>query len=234
MEFQKTYNSLGRDTSKGKVEKNDIDGKFLDIIYVMYKASNVSLLYKNNKLLNHFTQLLRKQDEMFNKIFSKLFVSNLPSLLIDTNNGNNKTPNLRNIRLLLFMENLTIFLPLQKELESKSNISKKSLLQMESGIESTYNHLQATATIQAIPTITHHHLQSPIGSNAITHPTTRSLGDIPIRGLLLHNQASKQSSKDLYLVNKARKVWFLFKKFYLSQKRKTQRLFKIANYFICL
>lgn len=48
MEFQKTYNSLGRDTWKGKVEKNDIDGKFLDIIYVMYKASNVSLLYKNN------------------------------------------------------------------------------------------------------------------------------------------------------------------------------------------
>lgn len=72
---------------------------------------------------------------MFNKIFSKLFVNNLPSLLIDTNNGNNKTPKLRNIRLLLFVENLTIFLPLQKELESKSNISKKPLLQMESGIE---------------------------------------------------------------------------------------------------
>ena len=47
VDFQKAYDSIQRDELKNKLEKIDINRRFLDIINAIFKASNVSLLYKN-------------------------------------------------------------------------------------------------------------------------------------------------------------------------------------------
>ena len=57
VDFQKAYDSIRSDGLKDKLEKTDISRKYLYIILAMYKAQNISLLYKK-KLQSHFTQLL--------------------------------------------------------------------------------------------------------------------------------------------------------------------------------
>ena len=71
-----------------------------------------------------YTTTWLKQSDILSTVFLNLFINNLLSLLTDTSNGNNEKPKLRdtNISLLLFVNNLTIFPFLQKELQNIINI----------------------------------------------------------------------------------------------------------------
>ena len=71
-----------------------------------------------------YTTTWLKQSDILSTVFLNLFINNLLSLLTDTSNGNNEKPKLRdtNISLLLFVDNLTIFPFLQKELQNIINI----------------------------------------------------------------------------------------------------------------
>ena len=89
----------------------------------MYKAPNVSLLYKN-KVTEPFYTTNGLNRVTLSTIFFNLFISNLPSLLADTSNGNIEKPKLEdtNISSLLFVDDLAIFSLSQKELKNKINI----------------------------------------------------------------------------------------------------------------
>ena len=112
VDFQKEYDSIWRDGRKDKLEKTSINGKFLDIIYAMYKEPNISLLYISKDIERFYATSGLKQGDMLNKIFINLFINDLPSLLACTNNGNNEKPKLeedRNVSSLPFAKVLAIF-----------------------------------------------------------------------------------------------------------------------------
>ena len=90
----------------------------------MYKAPNISLLYKNKITEPFCTTIGLKQGDILSTIFFNLFINDLPSLLADTSNGNIEKPKLEdtNISSLLFADDLAIFSLSQKELQNKINI----------------------------------------------------------------------------------------------------------------
>ena len=123
-DFQKAYDLIRSDGLNDKLEKIGINGKFLEIIHVASKTSSIPLLYKNKVTKQLYTTTWLKQSDILSTVFLNLFINNLLSLLTDTSNGNNEKPKLRdtNISLLLFVDNLTIFPFLQKELQNIINI----------------------------------------------------------------------------------------------------------------
>ena len=90
VDFQKAYESIRRDGLKDKLEKIDINGKFLDIIHAMYKAPNISLLYKNKITEPFYKSVGIKQGDILSTIFFNLFINDLPSFLADASNENNE------------------------------------------------------------------------------------------------------------------------------------------------
>ena len=124
VDFQKAYDLIRRDGLKDKLEKIGINGKFLEITHVISKTSSIPLLYKNKVAKQLYTTTWLKQSDILSTVFLNLFINNLLSLLTDTSNGNNEKPKLQdtNISLLLFVDNLTNFPFLQKELQTKINI----------------------------------------------------------------------------------------------------------------
>ena len=86
-------------------------GNFLDIIHVMYKAPNISLLNKNKVTEPFCTTIRLKESDILSTIFFNLFINDLPSLLADTSNENNEKTNLEdaNISSLFFADDLAIF-----------------------------------------------------------------------------------------------------------------------------
>ena len=124
VDFKKAYDSIRRDGLTDKLKKIGINGKFLDIIHAMYKASNISWLYKNKVTEPFYTTIGLKQGDILNTTFFNLFINDLPSLLADTSNGNIEKPKLEdtNISSLLFADDLAIFSLSQKELQNKINI----------------------------------------------------------------------------------------------------------------
>ena len=54
----------------------------------MYKAPNISLLYKNKVTEPFYKTIGLKQDDILSTIFFNLFINDLPLLLADTSNGN--------------------------------------------------------------------------------------------------------------------------------------------------
>ena len=60
----------------------------------MYKAPNISLLYKNKVTEPFYTTIGLKQGDILSTIFFNLFINDLPSLLADTSNGNIEKPKL--------------------------------------------------------------------------------------------------------------------------------------------
>ena len=82
----------------------------------MYKAPNISLLYKNKVTEPFHTTIGPKQGDILSTIFFNLFINDLPSLLAGTSNGNIGKPKLEdtNICLLLFADDLAIFSLSQK------------------------------------------------------------------------------------------------------------------------
>ena len=88
----------------------------------MYKATNISLSFKYKEPF--YTTIGLKKEDILSTIFFSLFISDLPSLLADTSNGNNEKPKLEdtNISSLLFADDLAIFSLSQKEIHNKTNI----------------------------------------------------------------------------------------------------------------
>ena len=72
VDFQKAYDSIRRDGLKDKLEKIGINGKFLDIIYAMYKAPNISLLYKSKVTGPFYTTIGLKQGDILSTVFFNL------------------------------------------------------------------------------------------------------------------------------------------------------------------
>ena len=54
----------------------------------MYKAQNISLLYKNKVTEPFYKTIGLTQDDILSTIFFNLFINDLPLLLADTSNGN--------------------------------------------------------------------------------------------------------------------------------------------------
>ena len=69
VDFQKAYDSIWKDRLKDKLEKNGINGKFLDIIHAMYMEPNISLLYKSKVKEPFYTTIGLKQGDIKCNIF---------------------------------------------------------------------------------------------------------------------------------------------------------------------
>ena len=54
----------------------------------MYKEPNISLLFKSKVTEPFYTTFGFKQGDILSTAFFNLFINDLPSLLTDTNNGN--------------------------------------------------------------------------------------------------------------------------------------------------
>ena len=58
----------------------------------MYRAPNISLLYKNKVTEPFYTTTSLKQHDILSTIFFNLFINDMPSLLADTSTGNIEKP----------------------------------------------------------------------------------------------------------------------------------------------
>ena len=58
----------------------------------MYKAPNISLLYKSKVTEPFYTTIRLKQGDVLSTIFFNLFINDLPLFLADTSNRNIEKP----------------------------------------------------------------------------------------------------------------------------------------------
>ena len=199
----------------------------------MYKAPNISLLYKSKVTEAFCTTIGLKQGDILSTIFFNLFINHFPSLLADTSNENIEKPKLEDINIssLLFADDLAIFSLSQKELQNKINILEEYCYNW--GLELN---IKKTKII----------IFNKQGANIRKFKFYYRDKEIEIAkqytylGFTFIPSGKKQVGID-NLINKARKVWFSIQKMlHKSNKKNNRRLFKTylllskANYFICL
>ena len=178
----------------------------------MYKALNISLLYKNKVTESFYTTIGLKQGGILSTIFFNLFINDLPLLLADTSNGDIQKPKLEdtNINSLLFADDLAIFSVSQKELQNKINTLEEYCYNW--GLELT---IQNTKII----------IFNKHGANIKKFKFYRIDKEIEIAkqytylGFTFTPTGKKQVGID-NLINKARKVWFSIQKCYINETKK--------------
>ena len=126
---QKAYDSIRRDSLKHKLEQLGINGKFLDIITLIYSSTEVSLSYTSYVSTPFSAFIKLQQGDILRIMFFNLFINDLSVLLEkhNTESEESESPELFNTQksFLPFADDFAIFSLAKDGLQEKLDFLEK-------------------------------------------------------------------------------------------------------------